>query len=94
MKYLKMRGFKIGLASSTREVLVRSEISDGGLLGYFDQIVGGDMVERSKPEPDIFLEACRRLGTRPEKRFWDRFAQCRNFCRGQAYKFICFYECQ
>ena len=61
MKYLKMRGFKIGLASSTREVLVRSEISDGGLLGYFDQIIGGDMVERSKPEPDIFLEACRRL---------------------------------
>ena len=47
-------------------VLVRSEISDGGLLGYFDQIIGGDMVERSKPEPDIFLEACRRLGTRPE----------------------------
>ena len=66
LKYLKMRGFKIGLASSTREVLVRSEISDGGLLGYFDQIIGGDMVERSKPEPDIFLEACRRLGTRPE----------------------------
>ena len=26
LKYLKMRGFKIGLASSTREVLVRSEI--------------------------------------------------------------------
>ena len=24
------------------------------------------MVERSKPEPDIFLEACRRLGSRPE----------------------------
>ena len=66
LKYLKMRGFKIGLASSTREALVRSEISDGGLLGYFDQIIGGDMVERSKPEPDIFLEACRRLGTRPE----------------------------
>ena len=66
LKYLKMRGFKIGLASSTREALVRSELSDGGLLGYFDQIVGGDMVERSKPEPDIFLEACRRLGTRPE----------------------------
>ena len=43
-----------------------AKISDGGLLGYFDQIIGGDMVERSKPEPDIFLEACRRLGTRPE----------------------------
>ena len=45
---------------------MRSEISDGGLLGYFDQIIGGDMVERSKPEPDIFLEACRRLGSKPE----------------------------
>ena len=45
---------------------MRSEISDGGLLGYFDQIIGGDMVERSKPEPDIFLEACRRLDARPE----------------------------
>lgn len=67
LKYLKAKGFKIGLASSTREALVRSEISDGGLLGYFDQIIGGDMVERSKPEPDIFLEVCRRLGARPEK---------------------------
>ena len=63
LKYLKAKGFKIGLASSTREALVRSEISDGGLLGYFDQIIGGDMVERSKPEPDIFLEACRREPT-------------------------------
>ena len=33
LKYLKMRGFKIGLASSTREVLVRSEISDGDFSG-------------------------------------------------------------
>ena len=47
MKYLKAKGFKIGLASSTREALVRSEISDGGLLGYFDQFIGGDMVELS-----------------------------------------------
>ena len=66
LKYLKMRGFKIGLASSTREVLVRSEISDGGLLGYFDQIIGGDMVERSKPEPDIYLKACEAVGVLPE----------------------------
>ena len=43
------------------------------LLGYlrehefFDQIIGGDKVKRSKPEPDIFLEACSRLGSEPEK---------------------------
>ena len=28
---------------------------------YFDEIVCGDMVTRSKPEPDIWLEALRRL---------------------------------
>lgn len=65
--YLKEHGFKVGLASSTREALVRKELSEGGLIEYFDQIIGGDKVKRSKPEPDIFLEACRRLGAEPEK---------------------------
>ena len=53
LKYLKDKGFKVG-------------ISEGGLLEYFDQIVGGDMVKHSKPEPDIFLEACGRLESKPE----------------------------
>ena len=52
--------------TSTREEVVKKELSEGGLFEYFDEIVCGDMVKRSKPEPDIFLEACRRLGTRPE----------------------------
>ena len=42
------------------------ELEEGGLLSYFDEIVCGDMVSRSKPEPDIYLEACRRLQERPE----------------------------
>ena len=29
-------------------------------------IVCGDMVKRSKPEPDIYLEACARLCVKPE----------------------------
>ena len=66
LKYLKENGFKVGLASSTQEATVRRQISEGGLLVYFDQIIGGDMVKRSKPEPDIFLEACRRLGSKAE----------------------------
>lgn len=67
LKYLKENGFKVGLASSTQEATVRRQISEGGLLKYFDQIIGGDMVKRSKPEPDIFLEACRRLESEPER---------------------------
>lgn len=66
LKYLREKKIKVGLASSTREVLVRQELTDGGLISYFDEVVCGDMVKRSKPEPDIFLEACRRLGARAE----------------------------
>jgi beta-phosphoglucomutase len=31
----------------------------------FDAVVNGSQVERKKPAPDIFLEACRRLGLDP-----------------------------
>lgn len=34
-----------------------------GLLQYFTAVISGDMVGRSKPEPDIFLEAARQLGS-------------------------------
>jgi beta-phosphoglucomutase family hydrolase len=36
-----------------------------GLPNWFDAIVSADDVERHKPEPDIFLEAARRLGVEP-----------------------------
>ena len=32
-----------------------------GIRDYFQVIAGGDMVQKSKPEPDIFLKACEML---------------------------------
>lgn len=63
---IKKKGMKIALASSTRKAMVEQELTDGGLISYFDAIVGGDMVERSKPEPDIYLKACEVLKISPE----------------------------
>ena len=37
-----------------------------GLSGYFQEIVSGDMVEKSKPEPDIYLKACETVDVLPE----------------------------
>jgi beta-phosphoglucomutase-like phosphatase (HAD superfamily) len=37
-----------------------------GFEGWFDAIVTAEDTERHKPEPDVFLEAARRLGVRPE----------------------------
>lgn len=66
LSYLKEKGYKIGLASSTRQVTVTQEITDAGLLSYFDNLTCGDMLKKSKPEPDIFLMACDALSVKPE----------------------------
>ncbi len=66
LAYLKERNVKLAVASSTRQETVKQELQDGGLLSFFDCIIGGDMVERSKPSPDIFLMACKQLNAVPE----------------------------
>lgn len=63
--FLKENDWQIGLASSTREAVVRSEMESIGLLGYFHVVVCGDMVPRSKPNPDIYLKACELLNVSP-----------------------------
>lgn len=59
-------GIKVGLASSTSYDTVVREMEDVDLIGCFDVIVGGDMVENSKPQPDIYLLACEKLGVDPQ----------------------------
>ena len=69
LEYLKSHNKKIALASSTRRQVVVQELKDAGFLDYFDELVCGDMVSRSKPEPDIFLKACEVLGVNPTKSY-------------------------
>ena len=45
---------------------MEQEIRDAGLAPFFQKIICGDMVERSKPAPDIFLKAAEELGVNPE----------------------------
>lgn len=65
LAFLKEKGVRIALASSTRSAIVRQELADAGILSYFDEVICGDMVARSKPEPDIFLKACECLQVNP-----------------------------
>lgn len=66
LTFLQEQGIRTAVASSTRREVVCRELEEGGLLSYFSQVVCGDMVARSKPEPDIFLKACAMLDTFPE----------------------------
>lgn len=66
LTFLKENGYKIGLASSTSRHGVLGHVNRAGIAEFFEVIVGGDMVEHSKPKPDIYLLACEQLGVKPE----------------------------
>ena len=65
LEALHARAVPLALASSTDGALVRAWLTEAGLLGCFDAVITGDMVTRSKPDPEIFLTACAALGVKP-----------------------------
>lgn len=65
LTFLEKHDKKIALASSTRHQVVTDELRDADIIEYFDRIICGDMVSRSKPAPDIFLKACEALNISP-----------------------------
>lgn len=69
LEFLTERQFRIGLASSTRKARVEDNLSKTGFDRYFQVLVGGDMVRRGKPDPEIYLTACKELGADPRRTF-------------------------
>jgi len=65
LKTLKEQGYTIASASSTPYERSCVHLRHAGILEFFDVIVGGDMVARGKPEPDIFLKAAQLSNTPP-----------------------------
>ena len=56
LEMFKRQGIPMAVASSTAYDQTVSHLDHSGLLGYFQVIVGGDMIQRGKPYPDIFLK--------------------------------------
>ncbi len=65
--YLKEKGYLIGLATSTQKERAERNLTNAGILAYFDDIVYGGVVANGKPAPDIYLKACENLGVKPEE---------------------------
>ncbi len=65
LDYLKSQNVKMAVATSTVASMAKRDLELSGLLKYFDVIIGGDMVEKGKPNPDIFLMAARLLEVDP-----------------------------
>ena len=58
-------GMKTALASSSSREDVVYEMSRLGALEYFDAVICGDQVTKSKPDPEIFIKAADLLGLDP-----------------------------
>lgn len=65
LDFLRAGGYDIGLASSTSRPSVEGHLERAGIRAYFRSLTTGDMVEHSKPCPDIYLMACESLGVEP-----------------------------
>lgn len=69
LDYLKNKGCKLAVASSTSSDSVHHHLKEKDIEKYFDAVICGDMIEKSKPEPDIYLTACEKLNEKPENCF-------------------------
>lgn len=67
LEALAKAGAKIAVASSTRREKVLRLLASAGIDRYFTAVVGGDTVKHSKPDPEIFLTACKALSVAPEE---------------------------
>jgi HAD superfamily hydrolase (TIGR01509 family) len=67
IRRLAVAGFPLAVGSSSHRELVRLVLFRTGLADCFTAVVSGDDAARSKPHPDIFLEAARRLGVQPAR---------------------------
>lgn len=65
LAYLRSRGVKTAVASSSGTDRVRANLRRVDLPGLFDAVVSGQEVERNKPAPDIFLLAAEQIGCAP-----------------------------
>ena len=67
LEYLKDKGYRIALASSTRGPIVTRQLEKAGLLSFFESLSTGDQVSHSKPDPEIYKLACKSLNLPPKK---------------------------
>ncbi|MDX2040442.1 MAG: HAD family hydrolase [Acidobacteriota bacterium] len=62
---LKSSGVKLGVFSAANAEAARIRVGHAGLLDFFDEVIGGDSVTKSKPHPDGLLHLMERFGVDP-----------------------------
>jgi beta-phosphoglucomutase len=61
---LKSMGYKLAIGSSSRNA--KRILKNIGLIDFFDAISDGTNIEKSKPDPEVFLKAAEKLSLEPK----------------------------
>lgn len=69
LTWLRENMWKTAMATSSRMEAALHHLNMTGLREMFDEIITGDAVERGKPDPEIYLTACKRLGADPAETY-------------------------
>lgn len=64
---LSEKNYPMAVASSSFPEIIEIVLTKAGIKKYFKAIVSGEEAGKSKPAPDIFLLAAKKLGVQPEK---------------------------
>lgn len=67
LEFLRGEGIPAAVATSTERARAREHLQIAKVYDFFAGFVYGDEVSASKPEPDIFLEAAKKLGQKPQE---------------------------
>lgn len=62
LNWMKKKGLKLALATGSSEANASALLKKAGCYEYFDYLVYGSMISKSKPDPEIFIKACEGLG--------------------------------
>lgn len=67
LEYLLQKNIKQGCASASPEDILIEKLTKSDLIGYFESIYGGDMVDNNKPSPEIYLATYDHLNVSPHE---------------------------
>lgn len=67
LTYLKDNNYKTIVATSSDRERVNHILDLAHLFQYFDDSICGDEVAKGKPNPEVFLTACQKLGVQPHE---------------------------
>jgi beta-phosphoglucomutase len=67
LRYLKLEGYKVGLATGSKKFIVEKLLDMYLMRKYFDVLITGEDYRSSKPDPECYRVATRKLGVAPKE---------------------------